>query len=150
MVPAPVPWVNVDSCAELEPDVVASITDLPFDDGSAEWIYAGHVFEHIDWPDAVFKALEECSRVLAMDGHICIVGPDLDRAEAIDGFDVNYWVRMGGGRWPGDEHRWACSERIFLPMIRRVFPDAMPFPIATITPGWPINSRSPWQMAVVA
>lgn len=150
VVPAGPPWVNIDSQPQVEPDVIASVTALPYPDGSVDWIYAGHVFEHLDWPDGVHDALAECRRVLKTDGHLCIVGPDLDRAKALPGFDWQYFVVEGGRQWPGDEHRWVCSERVFLPMIRSVFPSAFAMPISEVSPGWPVYSKAPWQMAVIA
>jgi predicted SAM-dependent methyltransferase len=40
---APEPWVNVDSYAGCEPDVLADIMHLPYDDQSIEAVYCGHV-----------------------------------------------------------------------------------------------------------
>ena len=146
---APEPWVNVDKCAQLEPDVVASITDLPFGDGTVEWCYAGHVLEHLEWPDEVADALVELKRVLHPGGHLLVVCPDIERARAegdpatIDG------VLLGAHRWPGDEHRWVCSAAILLPVVKAIFPTATEVPIHTVPSGWPIDHRLAWQLAVM-
>jgi len=73
-------WTGVDIDPECKPDVVASLTQLPFPDRSAERIFCSHVFEHLGYFSELPAALHELQRVLADDGELFIVGPDIERA----------------------------------------------------------------------
>src|SRR3954452_22706007 len=51
---------------------------LPFDDGSAAFIYSSHMIEHMSrWQAVAF--VRECRRVLAVDGVLRLATPDLAR-----------------------------------------------------------------------
>ena len=67
-------WVNLDSNPDEEPDIVADVRHLPFDDDSVDEIYASHILEHIDCREPV---LEEWCRVLRPGGLITIAVPDI-------------------------------------------------------------------------
>lgn len=57
--------VKIDTCdfdASLEPDYVADIRKLPFEDGAYDVITACEVLEHIPWED-VDRALSELNRI---------------------------------------------------------------------------------------
>jgi len=57
--------LDVDTCdldRDLEPDVVADIKDLPFEEGSYDVVMACEVLEHLPWSD-LDKALREMHRV---------------------------------------------------------------------------------------
>jgi predicted SAM-dependent methyltransferase len=72
-------FVNVDALADAPGvDVVADITErLPFDDASAEVVYASHILEHFPHGDTP-RLLAEWRRVLR-DGGLLLIGvPDLD------------------------------------------------------------------------
>jgi len=70
-------FVNIDARELPTVDVVADITELPYDDNSIEFIYAGHILEHCeDWR----KALTEWKRVLKPEGEIIITIPDIVKA----------------------------------------------------------------------
>lgn len=56
--------VTCDIAEDLHPDVVGSITALPFADGEFELALAAEVLEHIQWQD-VPQALSELRRVSA-------------------------------------------------------------------------------------
>lgn len=144
-------WVNVDRHPSVEPDVLADVVEgLPFTDGSAELVYAGHVLEHL-WLDDVPIALKEISRVLAADGTLMVVGPDSVRArdggwppEVLDG------ILHGKGRWPGDEHRWDSHEAVTVQLLRDAGWTAEPLNVAEVPPPWPVTSRIGWQFAIRA
>lgn len=146
---APEPWINVDIQPDLEPDVVASITALPFDDDSVTDIYCGHVLEHVLF-DELPVALAEVRRVLARDGRACFVGPDYDRALANEEWHPLLSVILeGGGRWSGDEHHWASTGRKALTAVQTTFPDAFEIDVAMVGDSWPIVDRVGWQFAIL-
>lgn len=114
-------WTNVDvvsiPSADINPDVVASIDNLPFDDGSVELLYAGHCVEHLSIlpthlppikigevavpampnqaPIGLLSqfddAMREIARVLAADGQAAFVCPDVYRAI--------HWWKEGRAEW---------------------------------------------------
>jgi predicted SAM-dependent methyltransferase len=51
---------------------------LPFKDGSVRYIYSSHAFEHFTYPESLAIA-KDCFRVLAHEGVLRIVVPDLER-----------------------------------------------------------------------
>lgn len=146
-------WVNVDGFEGSRADVITDIRTLPFTDGSASHIYAGHVLEHVH-PDALPDVLREIRRVLAPDGQLCIVGPDCDRidrdkdsalyamaAEGHDGLGIN----------PYAPHLWSCTEALILAYLGECFPDATPIPVADVPECWPVVCRTEaWQCAILA
>jgi predicted SAM-dependent methyltransferase len=76
----PIPgFVNVDALEDAPGvDVVANIGErLPFEDGSAELVYASHLLEHFPH-DRVPELLAEWRRVLAPGGALLIAVPDLE------------------------------------------------------------------------
>ena len=73
-------WVNVDL---LRPGRTLDLywdlhRPLPFQDASADAIFAEHLLEHLTFPDGV-ALLRECRRVLRPDGVARVGVPDLDR-----------------------------------------------------------------------
>src|SRR5690606_17814756 len=63
---APAPWVNIDVVdqGDTRPDVVVPAgTPLPYEAGTVERVYLGHVLEHVPWPN-VAGFLAEIRRVL--------------------------------------------------------------------------------------
>lgn len=139
-------WLNLDVWPGANPDVVSSLTALPFTDQSIDRIYAGHVLEHVEL-DTVPDTLTEMRRVLR--GELCVVGPDLDRAIATGDDVLISVVRDGGHRWPGDEHRWPSTETLTLALVREAFPEANPVPIDSLRlTGWPVDSYVDWQFAI--
>lgn len=71
-------WTNVDLCpaADLRLDVRRP---WPFADGSAQEVYAEHLFEHLGWPSEADHFLAEARRVLASGGRLRLSVPDLAR-----------------------------------------------------------------------
>jgi hypothetical protein len=69
--------LRVDLDPGVEPDIVASVTDLsaiPSESANAVW--SAHCVEHL-YAHEVSRALGEFYRILADDGFACIVVPDL-------------------------------------------------------------------------
>lgn len=64
-------------------DVQASLTDLPFDDGSYDLVLCSHVLEHI--PDDL-AAMKEMHRVLSPDG-VALIAVPLSSSPTVDGDD---------------------------------------------------------------
>jgi predicted SAM-dependent methyltransferase len=70
-------FATVDIDPAMQPDIVADIVNLsPVADESCDEIVAGHVLEHVEWPDG-FLALSEFARVLKRGGLVKIAVPDL-------------------------------------------------------------------------
>jgi predicted SAM-dependent methyltransferase len=72
-------FVNVDTLSDAAGvDVVADVTEpLPFDDASAELIYAVHLLEHVA-TERVPRVLADWRRVLRPGGVLMLAVPDLD------------------------------------------------------------------------
>lgn len=146
-------WVNVDAWGGARADVFAPLDTLPFDDGAAELVYAGHVLEHIHQDDLP-AVLGEIRRVLAPSGRFCAVGPDCDRIDPAIDPDLYRMAAEGHdgiGLNPHAPHLWSCTETLLLTHIRRVFPDARPVLVADVPEPWPVTIRTEaWQCAVIA
>jgi SAM-dependent methyltransferase len=77
---------RVDVDPSVEPDLVADITDLSgIPSGSVDAVWAAHCIEHL-YLHEVSAALAEAHRILADDGFLCVIVPDL---QSIAGFIVN-------------------------------------------------------------
>lgn len=94
-------YKNIDLDPEVEPDIVAKVPPLPFDDVCASEVYAGHFLEHLRQEDAVLF-LDECYRVLEPGGLCCMVVPDIREvmkrcvAHSIDAVQIppGVWKRI--------------------------------------------------------
>lgn len=170
---APDPWVNVDVVDndEVHPDVLRDPDGpLPFDDGTAERVFAGHVFEHMAWP-VVPEFLADIRRVLAPGGELLIVGPDVIRAirrwrDGDEPWEIvltvlehvhNYGFETFE-QWPNARHWWNCHEER---MFRVVEQSGMFGTVERLSPPtevvwdgwlppWPVVGIAPWQFAVRA
>lgn len=67
----PAPWENHDRDVDIA-------RPLPFDDGSARFIFAEHVIEHVPFVDGM-AFLSECRRVLEPGGVLRLSFPDVTR-----------------------------------------------------------------------
>ncbi len=140
-------WTNLDIHRDgPAPDLVGTIFDIPVPDGSCEKVYCGHVLEHLPLAD-IPRGLDEVRRVLAPDGELLIVGPDLTRAEA-------HWpemvevIKRGENRWSGDEHLWESREATVVDLLGGWQVTALD--VAAVGDDWPLTSRIGWQFAVLA
>ena len=69
--------LRLDANAEMQPDIVASITDMrQVADGSMDAVYSSHNLEHV-FPHEAPLALAEFCRVLKPDGLCLLLCPDL-------------------------------------------------------------------------
>lgn len=70
-------YVTVDIDPTNKPDIVADITNMAVvSDRTCDEVVAGHVLEHIEWPDS-FAAMAEFARVLKPGGVVKIALPDM-------------------------------------------------------------------------
>jgi SAM-dependent methyltransferase len=68
---------RVDLDPNAAPDLLSDITDLSaIKSGSADAVWSAHCIEHL-YLHQVRKALEEAYRILADDGFLCVIVPDL-------------------------------------------------------------------------
>ncbi len=79
-----------------------------------------------------------------------IVGPDINLTTLHEPILIGP-VTHGGGRWPGDEHRWVPTGEQTLEMVQNTgLFDAFLFFVADVSDEWPIVDRAPWQFAIKA
>lgn len=146
---APEPWVNVDSWEDSKADVIADVLDLPFDDGSAEAIYCGHILEHLTYDDEVPRFLAEVKR-LREHAPVCFVGPDYERAVTNPAwFGMLDQIQYGDHEHAGSEHRWVATARNSLAIVREVFPSVREIDIVCLSSFWPVVARIGWQFALL-
>ena len=70
-------YMTLDIDETHRPDIVADITKyIPVETETCEEVVAGHVLEHIEWPDS-FMALSELGRVLHIGGRLKLAVPDM-------------------------------------------------------------------------
>ncbi|MFT9400710.1 class I SAM-dependent methyltransferase [Acetobacter sp.] len=70
-------YASVDIDPAYNPDILCDITKgIPCETGSIEEIVAGHVLEHLEWPDS-FWTLAEFSRILQVGGILKVAIPDM-------------------------------------------------------------------------
>jgi len=145
-------WTNVDSYPGVNPDVVADLASLPFDDAVADAVYVGHCLEHNE-PGEIPAILAEIRRVLKPGGGLCVVAPDLDRIDPVQQAVLYRMADVGGDDTanPRGSHRWGCTETVLLGHVRDVFPDAHALPVADLEgQPWPVVSYVGWQCAILA
>jgi predicted SAM-dependent methyltransferase len=70
-------FVNVDMQEAVKPDLLCDILDLPYEAGTVDEIYAGHILEHFYWQEGK-EALNYWKSLLKPGGKISITVPDYD------------------------------------------------------------------------
>lgn len=129
-------WMNVDVVSPgpgfRDPDVFASIFDLPFEDGRFDKIYMGHILEHIPL-DQIDAALAELKRVAAPGCAVCVVGPCMDLATA-----------QGEPQWlldaiqahddPPGGHAWTATSALTQTALESGGLTVQEVPVSTIKP----------------
>ena len=152
-------WTNMDvaSNEQVHPDILGSLTELPppADLSNIEMVYLGHVLEHLAY-NTIPQALNALWKRCVAGARVTIVGPDVDRAGALHVGGQLDWDTVTGAlcgelRWPGDEHRWMCTEERLLRAVRASgLKRCHPVPINShLLDDFPVTSRAPWQCAIV-
>jgi predicted SAM-dependent methyltransferase len=70
-------FVNVDQSREIAADLHANVLALPYEPGTVDEIYAGHLLEHFPYKDGQ-RALAYWHSLLRDDGLISVAVPDYD------------------------------------------------------------------------
>ena len=149
-------WVNIDRYDQDEiqdgrrVDVVCDVLALPFDADAFSHAYAGHFLEHLGYEDEAPLALREIHRVLAPDGQLMVVVPDVQRArEGWPGMLAAIEPKPGDELLPaGIPHKWAPTAETTLALCRSVFASAEELPIADVASPWPLVDPVGWQSAI--
>lgn len=97
-------YTNIDIVPYDNVDVVTDACSLPYDNGTVDGIYAGHLLEHLQRP---LDFLLECHRVLKEDGLLAIVVPDATHI----GDDLNIKIGILFGFWLDDDKRPGSSKK---------------------------------------
>lgn len=148
-------WINVDvaDMPHRKDEAVDLCGPLPWADGSADRIYAGHVFEHI--PLASCRILlPQLRDILRVGGILMVVGPDCEKAwemERAGTLDVSLdSLRYGAGRWSGDHHEWECTEKqLAMLLVDAGFAVLYDYMDDVVANGWPVADPGPeWQACV--
>lgn len=119
-------FLTVDIDMAYDPDIVADVTHMPqIAGGSVDEIIAGHVLEHIEWPDS-FKALSEFSRVLKDGGVLRISVPDMSSLMRMilsgeSAFHVMGLIYGIGGREnPFERHRYGFTPGMLIDILETI------------------------------
>lgn len=116
-------FATVDIDPAMRPDIVADICNLsPVADESCDEVVAGHVLEHVDWPDG-FLALSEFARVLRRGGSVKIAVPDfgllsrmlLSGGSAFHATGLIFGV--GGRTHPFEKHRYGYTAGMLIDIL---------------------------------
>ncbi len=127
-------WVNCDSQARWNPDLVCDIRKLPWEQPVAEIIVLHQVLEHLDCTGGP-GLLRECYRVLLPSGSLLVFAPDLLAlakrwvSRELDD-DYIYTVNLYGAYMSdeADRHKWGYSYRsLFAAMREAGFKTIRPF-----------------------
>jgi SAM-dependent methyltransferase len=73
--------IRLDIDPSTQPDIVASLTELPVGDGAVSAVFSSHNMEHLA-PHDVPRALAEFFRVLRPGGFCLVAVPDIQQAAA--------------------------------------------------------------------
>jgi predicted SAM-dependent methyltransferase len=70
-------FINIDINPEVKPDLVMDLTKIEnhFGETSVDFIYAGHVFEHLEYQDSL-KVMQQCFNILHHFRCMVVVVPD--------------------------------------------------------------------------
>jgi predicted SAM-dependent methyltransferase len=117
-------YVNLDIAGYPNVDFWDCRKSLPFDDNSAEFIFAEHVFEHFEYKTESFQFLTECHRCLKKGGVLRIVVPDAGRFVSLYNASWNSLVPVRPLIACGDGYKDAWLPNIYktkMELINAVF-----------------------------
>jgi predicted SAM-dependent methyltransferase len=109
------PWLNLDTQAKYNPDVVCDCSRLPYDAEVADYVVLHHVLEHFGCGEGQ-GLLKECYRVLAPAGRLIVCVPDmraLAQAWLMGKMETQLFMTNAYGAFLGDDadrHRWAFDK----------------------------------------
>jgi predicted SAM-dependent methyltransferase len=120
-------FCNIDINEKVKPDIVCDVRKLPFDDESVDFIYAGHLLEHL-FCDKVPEYLKEWKRVMKKGAKLVIVVPDIGeiakcyiRGEAnTDQFLTAIFGQMYSWELPYQRHLYAYDYPKLIESVTRV------------------------------
>ena len=155
-------WVNADIDPGCGADICTDLTGIPLPDGSAEKVFASHLLEHLEYRKQLPAVLAEFRRVLAPGGHLCVVGPDIERAvllgepptvlQAIvawpDTFNIGRWAQ----KTPPAGHAWTATGSLVEAVLENAgfVWTAYTGRLAELaTAGWPLDNLALWQNGYV-
>ncbi len=122
-------FVNIDAMSYCDPDVIATAEHLPYESGTVDTLYAGHLIEHFYLADTA-EVLHEWKRVLRVGGECIITFPDFEKTlelfdmKAIDWQEVNaivYGKEKLEGAGEAGHHRQLATKWSIGPMMQAVF-----------------------------
>lgn len=150
-------WINVDHGSPHQKDLDVDLTgELPWPPNSVERVYAGHVLEHLTLSQCT-GLLERLLSRMVPGGQLLVVGPDVERAQAMADagtlLDITMdELRHGAGRWSGDVHHWECTPQAIISMLRATgWKEVSEVYMETVPADWPVAFRGPrWQCVVSA
>lgn len=153
-------WTNVDlpGMPHMADQRVDLTGELPWPQHSLSQIYAGHVLEHLKFPEAA-RLVARLKPLMRNQGTIMLVGPDIDLAEKMIAAGAEMWgatldsLKYGAGRWSGDVHHWECTQAALEDMLRDAgWSDITGMDIQEAAAhDWPVADPRPrWQCAVTA
>lgn len=154
-------WINLDlnthpdwepaKGGKGQPDIIASIFDMPFEDGEIDRVYLGHILEHLEY-EKIPDGLREVQRVIKPGGEIMVVGPCADKAKRLNvPSDLMHAIEAHGFDGTGFGHEWTPTADLTLKIVQVVFPNAKETPITMVSrPKWPNPSQALWQCAIEA
>lgn len=153
-------WINVDWESPHPADMRVDLRgELPFAHGTVTHVYAGHLLEHLTRDEAMALAQRLLPLMDPLGGLFVAVGPDVEvarRMAAAGTLDTTHHtldtIVQGGGRWPGDQHRWETTGPGVAELLRDAgWPVVADVGIASLSTYWPVADREPaWQYAVRA
>jgi SAM-dependent methyltransferase len=148
-------WIDIDVRSSTRPTVVADVRALPFADGSATHVFAGHILEHVDL-DLVVDVAREIRRVLAAGGHLLVVGPDVPKSIKLHAEGLITDERLASNRRHGEPgnvcvHQWDSEPGVVLGFLRVLrFVDVAQIPVQDTPADFPVFDRGSLdQFAVV-
>lgn len=144
-------WINIDlrsyesPSGVVAPDIFHDIRKpFPFDPGSVDAVYCGHILEHIELSE-VPTVLDNIRRVLKPGGMLGVVGPCLELARA--GYPSAIIENGFKGGPEGCAHLWHPTAQSTRELLESDDWAVTEFDILTMPDSWPLVSRVGWQCA---